>query len=450
MYEVKFADIGEGIHEGVLYKWAVKVGDSIKDGDTLFQVETDKVNAEIPSPVDGIIKKINASVGDTIHVGQTIVEIDDGKDNEVSASKSTAKEEIPKVKEEAAVITESVEEKGSTSVVGEIEVSSELIPSSDERSTQKIKVETDRKILATPVARKLAKDLGVDITMVLGSGPAKRVMKEDINEYYKNNIESKVIDKTTQSSNLQKSDKVLHDFTKDLEGYDYERIPMTMLRKTVAKNMTTSKFTIPHTSAMDEFDVTELVKFRDDQKEKLKDQGIKLTYLPIIIKAIALALKKYQVINSSLDENSDEIIQKNFYNIGVAVDTKDGLMVPVIKDVDKTSIIDIANKLDLLTQSCRDKTVKLDDLLHGTFTITNYGAIGSTYGVPVIKFPEAAIIGIGKIKKSPEVIDGEIVIRDMMPVSLSFDHRIIDGADAGRFLNEIKELLSDPVVLLMR
>ncbi|MGB3366201.1 MAG: dihydrolipoamide acetyltransferase family protein, partial [Acidaminobacteraceae bacterium] len=309
-----------------------------------------------------------------------------------------------------------------------------------------------RKILATPVARKMAKDLSIDITLVTGSGPVGRVMKEDIKTYSEANVSSSksLKEKASNKASSHKTDKVYHDFDKELDGYDYERIPMTMLRKTVAKNMTISKFTIPHTSAMDEFDVTELVNFREIQKEKLKDKGIKLTYLPIIIKAIAIALKKYPVMNSSLDESSDEIIRKNFYNIGIAVDTKDGLMVPVIKDADKSGIIDIADRLELLTENCRNKTVKLDDLSNGTFTITNYGAIGSTYGVPVIKFPEAAIIGIGKIKKSPEVIDGEIVIRDIMPVSLSFDHRIIDGADAGRFLNEVKELLRDPVLLLMR
>jgi len=441
MYEVKFADIGEGIHEGVLYKWEVAVGDNIKDGETLFQVETDKVNAEIPSPVDGVITKINAAVGDTIHVGETIVEIDDGSSSEVENTKP---------------VTESVEEKGSTSVVGEIEVSSELIPSSSEMLMDKETVTTKRKVLATPVARKMSKDLGVDINVVTGSGPAGRVMKEDIKNYHEANMSSSksvkakgsnVVSNTVSS---HQADKVYNDFDKELDGYDYERIPMTMLRKTVAKNMTRSKFTIPHTSAMDEFDVTELVNFRTGQKEKLKAKGIKLTYLPIIIKAVAVALKKYPVMNSSLDESSDEIIQKNFYNIGIAVDTKDGLMVPVIKGADKSGVIDIADRLETLIESCRNKTVKLDDLSNGTFTITNYGAIGSTYGVPVIKFPEAAIIGIGKIKKSPEVIDGEIVIRDIMPVSLSFDHRIIDGADAGRFLNEVKELLADPVLLLMR
>lgn len=436
MFEFKFADIGEGIHEGVLLKWFVKEGEPIKEGDSLFLVETDKVNAEIPSPVSGKIYKLFGEVGDTIHVGNTVVIIDDGSgDNKIELKQDPLSED----------------EKGA-GVVGELEVSSEVIESSDEGKQEEKKIKT--KALATPVARKLAKDLGIDINLVKGTGPAGRVMKEDIYAYKEMNKkveEAKEVEETSVFVQPVGGTFLRPEIKREeIKVYgEVERVAISRIRKTISENMVLSKSVIPHTSVMDDFDVTELVKLRTEQKEMARDRGISLTYMPFIIKALTIALKEFPVFNSSFDDIKDEIIYKKYYNIGIATDTPEGLMVPVLKEANNKGILEIAKELEGIVERARNKTIGIDDLYGGTFTITNYGALGSSYGVPVIRHPEVAILGIGKIDKKPVVINDEIVIRHMMPISLSIDHRIIDGGDAGRFLLRLKELLSNPMLLLL-
>lgn len=442
MYSFKFADIGEGIHEGVIHQWLVKENETIKEGQTLFMVETDKVNAEIPSPVDGVVAAIHFQVGETIHVGDVAVDIDDGKGGTVTGdqTKSQAHKPTPSPQKPH---TESVEEAGSTSVVGEIEVSSDLIPSSDEAASQ-VQVETkQQKVLATPVARKMAKDLKVDIQTIKGTGPAGRVMKSDIQAAH-----DQIQSKTTHAQ----SKPAVQEQMKPLEVQEGEvtRVKMTMLRKTIANTMVKSKFTIPHTAAMDEADATALVAYRKKLNDQLKEKDLKLTFMPFIIKAVSIALKMHPIVNSSLDEATDEIILKHSRNIGIATDTPDGLMVPVLKHADQLSLLEIANQLAYLGEAAKARSLKLSEMEGGTFTITNYGSIGALYGVPVIKFPEAAILGIGTIHKKPAVNhDGEIVVQDALPLSISFDHRIVDGADAGRFLQSLKQLLENPDWLLI-
>ncbi|NBI05382.1 dihydrolipoamide acetyltransferase family protein [Senegalia massiliensis] len=438
MYKFKFADIGEGIHEGKLLKWMFDVGDEVKDGDTLFLVETDKVNAEIPSPVDGVIKKLLAEEGDTIHVGDVVVEIDDGEESESLEEKSEKKGETRK---------ETIDEgKDMAGVVGELEVGEDVLESSDENEGKE-EITSKKKSLATPVARKLAKDLGIDINSISGSGANGRVMKEDI--YKASEMKEKSDQKDDSKGNNKKSYIKDIDIPKIKIDGEVERVKVSKMRKTIAENMVLSKSVIPHASSMDDFDVSELVEFRKEQKEIADKQGIKLTYMPFIIKAITLALKEYPILNSSYDMENEEIILKKYYNIGIAVDTPEGLMVPVVKNADRKGILEISKEMNDLIEKSQNRTIGLENLRGGTFSITNYGAVGSTYGVPVIKYPEAAILGIGRITKKPVVKDGEIVIRDIVPISLSIDHRIIDGADAGRFLNKVKEYLQDPMLLLL-
>lgn len=428
MYKFKFADIGEGVHEGELLKWEVKVGDDVKEGDTLCIVETDKVNAELPSPVTGKVVKLHFEVGDTITVGDVIITIDDGSGGDVE-------DDTPA----AAAISEEEESAG---VVGAIEVSSEVIASSTEGSTVSAQPER-KKVLATPVARKLAKDLGIDIQTIQGTGPAGRVMKEDI---YKAK-ESQLNQKVTLRQGPSTPDREVAPL--DVKDERIERVKISKMRKTIANKMVQSKLTIPHTAMMDEFDLTELVKFRKAQKELAMEHDVKLTYLPFIVKAVVRAAKDVPIMNSSFDEANEEIILKKFYNVGIAVDTPEGLIVPVIKDADQKSIFELAREIDRLATASRERTIQLSDLQGGTISITNYGAFGSSYGVPVINHPEAAILGVGMIEKKPVVVDDAIVIRDIMAVSISFDHRIIDGGDAGRFLIKLKSYLENPTLLLM-
>lgn len=420
MFEFKFADIGEGIHEGKILEYSFKVGDKIKEGETLVVIETDKINAEIPIPVDGKIVKLGPNVGEIVHVGEILAIIDEGEGNADNAGKTDSNEKPNDESDEAGV-------------VGKLEVSDEVIESSYEFETN---TDNSKKVLATPVARKMASDMGIDIKKVQGSGENGRVLKTDI-EGFKSNNNVKVISNP------------LIELPKLVENNGDYREKISTLRKSVVKAMTLSKQVIPHTTLIDELDVTDLVEVRDKYKEKAKTQGVKLTYMPFIIKSLTKAIKEYPVFNSSFDQENEEIIYRANINVGIAVDTPDGLIVPNIKNADQLSIYQLATEIERLSTLAKDRKIKLSDLQNGTITITNFGAFDAISGTPIIKHPEVAILGIGKITKKPVVINNEIVIRDMAPLSLTFDHRIIDGADGGRFMISFKKYLRDPLFLLM-
>ncbi|MFP4178031.1 MAG: dihydrolipoamide acetyltransferase family protein [Acholeplasmataceae bacterium] len=426
MYDFKFADIGEGVHEGVVLKWNYKVGDKVEEGETLVVVETDKVNAELPAPVDGTIKKIGAEEGETIHVGETIVIIDDGTEDAKEDSKEADSKEDEKVSEGSS----------DQGVIGEIEVSEDVMESSAEGSEEKTS-EASKRVLATPVARKLAKDLGVDIQKVKGSGKNGRVMKEDIRAFAAQK------ERTTTESTIR-APKV----SISTEG-DTELVPITKLRKTIVGSMTRSMQIIPHSTLMDDVVVDDLVALRNDIKEDASKQGIKLTYMAFIIKAVVITLQKYPFFNASFDSENERMVLKKFINIGMAVDTPDGLIVPNIKDADKKGILTLARELGELAEATRERKVQFDQLQNSTFTITNFGAADVAYGAPIINHPEVAIIGTGKIEQKPVVRNGAVEPAWVLPLSLAFDHRVIDGADAGRFLNTVKALLNDPMMLLL-
>jgi len=428
MYDFKFADIGEGIHEGKILKWFFKVGDKVKEGETLVIVETDKVNAELPSPVDGVITKIGRAVGETIHVGETVVIINDGG------------VEVPAVKEEPK--KEKLSEGSSApGVIGEIEVSSVVMASSNEGVSSKVE-SAPSKALATPVARQLAKDLGVDINKVKGSGELGRVMKEDI---LKAASQSQ---KSTPEVSTSTPQVVVPKVSVSATG-DVEFVPISKLRKAIVKNMTLSKQIIPHTVLMDEVIVDKLVDLRDKVKAQAAAQNIKLTYMAFIMKAVVIALKKFPNFNASFDQENERMIYKKYINLGMAVDTPDGLIVPNIKNADKKSILELAKELREVADQTIARTVQLAQLQNATFSITNFGAADVAFGTPIIPHPEVGILGVGKISQKPVVINGEIKAAYVLPLSLAVDHRVIDGADAGRFLNTIKALLNDPMMLLL-
>ena len=425
MYKFKFADIGEGIHEGKILEYNYKVGDMIKEGETLVIIETDKVNAEIPIPVDGKIVELGPKEGEIVHVGEILAVVDDGTD---APEKESPKDDV---KEESNSDDADNDEAG---VVGKLEVSDEVIASSEEKNDDESRA---KKTLATPVARKLANDLNIDIKDIEGTGEHGRVLKTDI-EDFKNNKPTKQTESRVEIERPKQ---------KVLEGDRREKI--STLRKSVVKAMTLSKQIIPHTTLIDELDVTDLVNFRNNHKEMAKTEGVKLTYMAFIIKALVKAIKDYPVFNSSFDEENEEIIYRANINIGIAVDTPDGLIVPNIKNVDQLSLFEIANEVERLASLAKERKIQLNELQNGTITITNFGAFDAISGTPVIKHPEVAILGVGKVTKKPVVLDNEIVIRDIMPLSLTFDHRIIDGADGGRFMIAYKKYLKNPLLLLM-
>lgn len=444
-FEFKFPDIGEGLDEGVIMKWMVKEGDEIKEGDSVVEVETDKVTAEIPSPKTGKVLELKAEKGDTIHVGNVFIVIEvegEASDEAKDAPTPDPKENIgekEEVKDELDEKQEVVEEE-TAGVVGEVIASSEVIAPSTEEHVSAKKIDKTEKVLATPVARQMAKDMGVDIGTVKGTGPNGRVMKEDIQ-----NAKGKVSQQKVEEKAPAKA--VSHEVSSDER---VERIPLTKIRKTIAERMSQSRFTIPHTTAMDEIDITKLDEFRKKYKDVLVEEDVNLTYLPFITKAVIVALKQFPEFNSELDEENGELILKHFYNIGIATDTDRGLMVPVVKDVDRLSVVEIAKAIENVTTKAKENKISINELRGGTFSITNYGSIGGHFGIPIINYPEAAILGLGRVVKKPIVRDDEIVIAKVLPLSLSYDHRTIDGASGSRFLNVMKELLSDPDMLFLK
>ena len=437
-FEFRFPDIGEGIAEGTLIKWLVEKNEDIEEGQSVAEVETDKVTTEIPSPKTGKVLDLKFEEGDIIDVGDVFISLDLSDDSEDTVEVPEYDEED--VKQELDEKEELVEEE-TAGVVGEVVASSEEIPASTEGLSQESKITEKKKVLATPVARKLAKDLNVNIGEVKGTGPNGRVMKEDIKNW-KDSSSKPVIE--------VKKDRVVPKLDASSLDGDIERVPLTRIRKTISEQMSLSRFTIPHTTAMEEIDVSNLYEFRNRYKDILKEDNVNITYLPFIIKAITLALKEMPEFNSSLDEEKQELILKHFYHIGIATDTDRGLMVPVLRDADKKSVVEIAKEIEDLSTRAKENKMEISELRGSSFTLTNFGSIGGLFGIPIINYPESAILGVGRIVKKPIVRDDEIVIARVLPLSLSYDHRVIDGASGVRFISILSKLLSDPEVLLLK
>ncbi len=411
-FAFKFPDVGEGIHEGEIVRWLIKEGDFVKEDQPLVEMQTDKAVVEIPSPKTGKVLKLNFKNGDTVKVGEVLILIE-----EKEGSK----------KDKGSVVGQLDEEKSESELVEKISIRQSFLGKNFSKNDN---------ILATPKIRALASKLGVDIKLVKGSGRNGVILDDDVINFSK----GKTISAPQQKSGIK--------VTKKYDFYGYvDRAPLKGIRKTIAEHMTTSYSKIPHVTHMDVADVTKLSEIREKEKKKLEKQKIKLTYLPFIIKAVINALKEHPYLNSTLDEENQDIILKKYYNIGIAVDTEEGLMVPVIKGADKKRIFDLAKEIFNLSNLARKRKVDLGDLKGGTFTITNIGSLGGTFATPIINYPECAILALGRIQDSALVIDGKIQIRKIMPFSLAFDHRIIDGAEAAKFANKIKELLEKPAYL---
>jgi pyruvate dehydrogenase E2 component (dihydrolipoamide acetyltransferase) len=399
--EFKFPDVGEGITEGEIVKWLVKEGDTIKEDDVFAEVETDKAVIEIPSPFSGIVLKLHGKEGDIVKVGETLITV--GEKGEVIVEKPEEKPpEKPPKKETVAV-------------VGELEEAPE----------------EEVEILATPAVRKLAQELKVDLSKVKGTGKGGRITREDVE---KAASEKKVEVKVTRKY--------------DMFGH-IKRVPIRGIRRATAKKMAEAWAKAPMVSHMDEADITHLVEVREKYKKQAEEKGIKLTFLPFIVKAVVASLKEHPYLNSMIDEETSEIVLKEYYNIGIATDTEGGLMVPVVKGCDQKSILQIAGEIERLVNLARDRKIDLMDLKGGTFTITNIGVIGGTYATPILNFPEVAILGVGKIREVPLVKDGEVIVRKVLSLSLTFDHRVVDGAEAARFMNDVIKRLADPDLLIV-
>jgi pyruvate dehydrogenase E2 component (dihydrolipoamide acetyltransferase) len=430
-FQFRLPDIGEGIHEGEIVKWFVKPGDKVQEDDVLCEVQNDKAVVEIPSPVAGTVEEIKVEEGSVAVVGDVLVTFDaPGYENlkfKGDHDEEEKKEEqAPKASEEAKTET---------------------------ASQAQVEVDPSRRVIAMPSVRKYAREKGVDIRLVAGSGNNGRVLKEDIDAFL--NGGNKPIEAPQAQETVQAEPKAEEKETKAAavtipEGeFPETREKMSGIRKAIAKAMVNSKHTAPHVTLMDEVDVTKLVAHRKKFKEVAAQKGIKLTFLPYVVKALTSALREFPALNTSIDDESNEIIHKHYYNIGIAADTEKGLLVPVVKNADRKSVFAISNEINELATKAREGRLAPNEMKGATCTITNIGSAGGQWFTPVINHPEVAILGIGRIAEKAIVRDGEIVAAPVLALSLSFDHRIIDGATAQNALNHIKRLLNDPELLLM-
>lgn len=444
-FEFKLPDIGEGIHEGEIAKWLIAEGDKINEDDVLVEIQNDKAVVEIPSPVDGTVSKIHVEEGEVTTVGTTIVTIDDGSEDSGSSDKAEEKsEEKP---EEKAEKTPEKPADDAAKPADEEQVSEES-PNKAEKQPDTDKADSDKIVIAMPSVRKFARENDVDIKEVTGTGKNGRILKEDIENFGTEAAEPEQAEETkeeTSASSEGTQKAPLKQQTGELET----REKMSGMRKAIAKAMVNSKHTSPHVTHIDEVEVDALWAHRKKFKEIAAEQGVKLTFLPYVVKALVSALKKYPELNTSIDNETFEVIQKHYYNVGIAADTEKGLVVPVVKDADKLSMFEISDEINELATKARDGKLSSDEMKGGSVTISNLGSAGGKWFTPVINQPEVAILGIGRIEEQPVVRDGEIVAARVLALSLSYDHRQIDGATAQNALNHIKRLLNNPDLLLM-
>lgn len=408
MKEIKFVDVGEGITEGHIKKWLVQDGAEVKEDQPLFQVETDKAVVNMPAPIDGIVK-IFAKEDTTVKVGDMIAQV--GTKEELSSSAPSP-----------AVAPKPESQPPESQIIQD----HRTIPIEHEGT------------LATPFVRKLAHDLNVDITTVTGTGPNGRILENDIRNH---------------ASEVSQQRKTVPKFSETLEEQhqnDIERVPLSQTRKAIARNMEAS-LSIPTAVHMDLIDATELYKIVSGEKARAQSEsGVKLTFLPFIMKAAVAALKENPSFNASYDHETSEIILKKYYNIGLAAEAPDGLKVVVLKYVDKKSILGLAKELQTLGEKVRNQTITLDEMRDNTFTITNIGSLGGGYlAVPIINHPDVAILATSMIRDEAVVRDGVVRVAKIMPFSLVFDHRVVDGADAVKFGNSFKKYIEDPEFLEM-
>ncbi len=425
-FKFKLPDIGEGIHEGEIVKWFVKPGDKVQEDDVLCEVQNDKAVVEIPSPVAGTVEEVFVQEGTVAVVGDVLVTFDaPGYEN---ISFKGDEEEVQETKEEPKEEAVSVPE------------------------AKEVETTSSKRIIAMPSVRKYAREKGVNIAEVVGSGDNGRVLKEDIDRFLTNPAGE--LNETAETmvgvEEVGTQEETKAPTPVVLEGeYPETREKMSGIRKAIAKAMVNSKHTAPHVTLMDEIDVTKLVAHRQKFKGVAAEKGIKLTFLPYVVKALTSALREYPVLNTSIDDENSEIVQKHYYNIGIAADTEKGLLVPVVKNADRKSVFSISNEINELASKAREGKLAPNEMKGASCTITNIGSAGGQWFTPVINHPEVAILGIGRISEKAIVRDGEIVAAPVLALSLSFDHRIIDGVTAQNALNHIKRLLNDPELLLM-
>ncbi|MFC4448473.1 dihydrolipoamide acetyltransferase family protein [Halorussus aquaticus] len=527
--EFKLPDVGEGVAEGEIVSWLVEEGDTVTEDQAVAEVETDKAIVEVPSPVDGTVREIIPEEGEVVAVGSVIITFDvEGEPVEEGQTEGEARRAA---ESDAGTAAEA-------DSPGEAEQATTQGDATEETVAEEVSTGEGR-VFAAPSARRVARELGVDIAAVDGSGPSGRVTEQDVRraaESADTEGESGELDVSSpmdgsastggpemtegpvdsgapspgspaggaggSPSPVESADRdrtlaapatrrVAEEQGVDLNavpateqrdgeafvtseavmqyaeaqrqaqqsqaetaaqtpaGERVERVQYKGVRKTIGDAMSRSKYTAPHVTHHDTAVVDALVETRERLKPRADERGIRLTYMPFVMKAVVASLKQHPKLNAELDEEAGEILRKNYYNVGVATATDAGLMVPVVDDVDGKGLLQISSEVNELVQKARDRSISRDELQGSTFSVTNFGAIGGEYATPILNYPEAAILGIGELKQRPVVEDGEVVAKHTLPISLTIDHRIVDGADAAAFANTFIEYVENPELLLL-
>ena len=422
--EIKLPELGENIEEGVVVNVLVSAGDSIAEEDSIIEIETDKATMEVPSPAAGVVKEISVAAGETIRVGQVLLVLDsEGEARAATAPAETGQPAEPETEPKKAPAPVPVAPAPPT------------VPASRDRG----------KVPAAPSVRRLAYEIGVEIADVPGSGANGRIRFDDVKTYSKQLHHSRAA-APAAAPPAGIVEKPLPDFSK---WGEIETVPMNNIRRVTSEAMAHNWAVIPHVTQFDKADITSVEKFRQQHKGRVEQAGGKLTITSILVKILAVALKEFPQFNSSIDARNKQIVRKSYISIGVAVDTENGLLVPVIRDADKKSITEISVDMTEISEKARNRKLKLEDMQGGTFTISNLGGIGGTNFTPIVNWPEVAILGVARSSLEPVHVDGKFEPRLIMPYAVSYDHRVIDGADGARFARYIDDALQNPMLLAL-
>ncbi len=430
--DIKLPEIGEGVTEGELVDWLVQVGDTIEADQAIAELMTDKATVEVPAPTGGKVLELKFNSGDVIEVESVMMVID------TDAAGATTPAPTKEEKSEPAPAAQA------PASPPQPMAAATSTPQTSGTGMDVYPPAADIKVLATPATRRLARELSVDINQISGTGLAGRVTRDDVLAKSKTGSTSA----TTAAPTLQ-SPGIPRPAYQSPGGAVEERVALKGIRKKIAENMQMAKHVIPHFTLMDEANITDLIELRKTLKPLAEQYGTKITYLPFVMKALIATVREFPMFNASIDDAAQEIVYKKYFNVGFAADTPNGLLVPVIKDADQKTILQLSQEIVDLATRARDGKLALDEMRGATFTITNIGSVGGNYATPIINHPEVAIFGMYKIQERPIVKDGELDVASFMNYTVTCDHRLIDGAVAARFLAAFIKRMENPGVLMM-
>ncbi len=433
--EIQLPELGEGVAEGEMIKWLVKIGDKVSADQAIAEIMTDKASVEVPTPVAGIVREFKLKEGDVAKVGVTMIILD--LDGATAAGSPTPSSKTPAAPAAAIMSAKQAPEKTAPAISATPAVSQ----TNGGHGVDVYPPATHFNILATPATRRLAREMEVDLNSMRGTGIAGRVTREDV-------LSTKGSGATSAGAPMMMPQTPRLAYVSNQAQLE-ERLPLRGIRKKIAENLQMAKHIIPHFTLMDEANVTALFKMREELKVIAEKQNVRVTYLPFVMKAMIATIREYPQFNASIDDAASEIVYKKYFNLGFAADTPKGLLVPVVKEADHKSILQLSREILELSKKARDGKLTLEEMKHATITITNIGSIGGTYATPIINHPEVAILGMYKITEKPIVKDGKLDVIKVMNFTITADHRLIDGAVAANFLKAFIQRIENPGALML-